>query len=82
MSDTIESKVNEILSQYVDVEVLAGKSGGTIQLLDLGINSAEMINIIIAIEDTFDMDVSDEYVHTLRTIADIVDAVRREQASA
>lgn len=74
MRDDVEKTVFEILARHTDRAALVGPADG-IDLMSLGIDSAEMINVIIAVEDAFDLDVEDEYLHRLRTVGDIVRAV-------
>jgi acyl carrier protein len=74
MSD-VRATIVAILRRHAEAPVLEAPAD-RIELSSLGIDSAEMINVIIAIEDAFDLDVEDEYVHRLRTVADIVSAVR------
>jgi len=81
IANGITAKVIGILAQYVSPEALTGDPDAT-ELLSLGIASADMINVIIAVEDTFDLDVPDEYVHRLRTVGDIIRAVERESTKA
>ena len=39
---------------------------------DLGLSSLEVINIVAAFEDEFDIEVPDRVIPTLRTVGDIV----------
>ena len=74
MLENVEKTVYEILARHAEAATLQGTADAT-DLANLGIDSAEMINVIIAIEDAFDIEVEDEHIHRLRTVADIVRAV-------
>ncbi len=71
---SVEATIVDILATTTNIPLDGDKD--EIHLHRLGIDSAEMINIIIAIEDAFDLDVEDEYIHRLRTVGDIVRAVK------
>jgi acyl carrier protein len=49
----------------------------TTNLVDeLGIDSARMIDIVLNVEDAFDITMSDEEIHSARTFGDLLEIVR------
>ena len=65
-----ERTVN-ILQEYIentDVEITMDSA----LVDDLGLSSLEVINIVAAFEDEFDIEVPDRVIPTLRTVGDIV----------
>lgn len=61
----------DILSEYIgsdDVEITMDSA----LVDDLGLSSLEVINIVAAFEDEFDIEVPDRIIPTLRTVKDIV----------
>lgn len=48
-------------------------------IADLGLNSFDMINLIVAFEDEFDILVPDKDIHKLTTVEDIVEYVEAHQ---
>lgn len=48
-------------------------------IADLGLNSFDMINLIVAFEDEFDIQVPDKDIHKLTTVEDIVEYVEAHQ---
>ena len=42
-------------------------------VVDLGLSSPEVINLVAAFEDEFEIEVPDRIIPTLRTVGDIVD---------
>lgn len=61
----------DILSEYIgsdDVEITMDSA----LVDDLGLSSLEVINIVAAFEDEFDIEVPDRVIPTLRTVKDIV----------
>ncbi len=64
-------KTVEILKEYMDddnYEITADSA----LVDDLGLSSFEVISIVAAFEDEFDMEVPDRVIPTLRTVGDIV----------
>ena len=64
-----ERTVN-ILKDYVDENCDITMESALVD--DLGLSSREVINIVAAFEDEFDIEVPDKVIPTLRTIGDIV----------
>lgn len=61
----------EILSEYVDGGSEITMDSALVD--DLGLSSLDVINIVAAFEDEFDIEVPDRVIPTLRTVKDIVD---------
>ena len=62
-----ERTVN-ILKEYVDDNCDITMESALVD--DLGLSSLEVINIVAAFEDEFDIEVPDKVIPTLRTIGD------------
>lgn len=70
---TVFEKVSEILKPYVrEPEDLKKATGDTDILNDLKVNSSRLVDIILAIEDEFDIEVSDDEADEVQTIGDVV----------
>lgn len=70
-------KVIEILEEFVDGEP---EINGDSQLVsDLGLSSLDIINIIVAFEDEFDIEVPDRIIPQFRKVQDIVDYMEKHQ---
>jgi acyl carrier protein len=66
-------KVVKILTPYVkDQDALAAASAETNILDDLRVNSARLVDVILAFEDEFDIEIADEDVDEVTTIGDCV----------
>ena len=66
-------KVVAILKPYAkDKEALASVSLETSFLSDLKVNSARLVDVVLAFEDTFDIEVADEDADAVDTIGDAV----------
>lgn len=69
----IMKKVVEILTPWVKNEdALAAVSMETNILEDLKVNSARLVDVIIAFEDEFDIEIEDEDVDSVNTVGDAV----------
>ncbi len=74
---TAYDKVIEILKPYVkNAAALSDASEGTSILDDLEVNSARLVDIILAFEDEFDIEIDDEAADQVRTIGDAVGLIQ------
>ncbi len=72
----IQEKVVKILTPYVkDQEALASVSAETNILDDLKVNSARLVDVVLAFEDEFDIEIPDEDVDSANTVGDCVKLV-------
>ena len=69
----IQERVVKILTPYVkDQEALANVSPATNILEDLKVNSARLVDVVLAFEDEFDIEIADEDVDVVNTVGDCV----------
>ncbi len=69
----IEEKVKKILEPYVkDATALANAGAATSILDDLEVNSARLVDVVLAFEDEFDIEIADEDVDQVANIGDCV----------
>ncbi|MDD3807711.1 MAG: phosphopantetheine-binding protein [Candidatus Marinimicrobia bacterium] len=69
-------KVMEILKPYVrEPEDLKNATKETDILNDLKVNSSRLVDIILAIEDEFDIEVSDDEADEVQTIGDVISLI-------
>lgn len=67
-------KIREILSQYV--EVSADKIVPEADLItDLGLNSLDVLNIILEFEDEFGIEIDENDIDQLTTVGDIAEYI-------
>ena len=74
-SDTY-SRIIEIISEALDIDI-EDLSEDT-KFTDLNADSFDMLEMITAIEDEFDIEVSDSSLEGFRTVGDIVEALGEE----
>ena len=66
----------EILKEYIDnADIEITRESALVD--DLALSSLEVINIVAAFEDEFDIEVPDRVIPTLRTVGDIVDYLEK-----
>ncbi|MDJ0785556.1 MAG: phosphopantetheine-binding protein [Myxococcota bacterium] len=72
-SAQIGERVAKILEPYVkDTDAFAKRSDTTKILDDLKVNSARLVDVILAFEDEFDIEIADEDVDDVETLGDCV----------
>ena len=67
----LENKVREIVCQQLDVEADKVKKE-TSFVEDLGADSLAVVELVLALEEAFDIDIPDEDTEKLRTFNDAV----------
>ena len=71
----IFEKVKEILAEQLDIENEASITMDSLLVEDLGADSLDSIDIVMSIEDEFKMEVPDEIIESINTVADIVNFI-------
>ena len=79
MSDSLEQKVRGIVAEQLGVELAEVQPGASI-LDDLGADSLDVVEMVMTLEESFDIEVPDEDVEALRTVADVERYVTRAVA--
>ncbi len=82
MSDEeLFEKVVEILRPYAkNAAALASVAPETNILEDLKVNSARLVDVVLAFEDEFDIEIADEDVDSVNTIGDCVTLIQQKVA--
>lgn len=72
----VMERVVKILTPWAkNEEALAGVAMETSILDDLKVNSARLVDVVIAFEDDFDIEIADEEVDTVNTVGDAVNLI-------
>ena len=75
----IQQRVIKILTPYVkDQEALANAGAETNILEDLKVNSARLVDVVLAFEDEFDIEIADEDVDEVATVGDCVELISQK----
>ena len=71
--EEVFERVLKILSPHArDQEALAAASAASHILDDLKVNSARLVDVVLAFEDEFDVEIPDEDVDSVNTLGDCV----------
>jgi len=70
MGTDLEGRVRALVAEQLGLDVAEIKPSANI-LDDLGADSLDLVELVMSLEDTFDIDVPDEEFEGMRTIADI-----------
>ena len=69
-------KLIEVICRYVDIDP-SKLSAETNIRSELGLNSLELINIAVAIEDEFDVEIPDREVGNIETLGDAIKVIQK-----
>lgn len=64
-------RIAEILSKYTKEEITAEST----LVNDLGLSSFDIVSIVTAFEDEFDIEISDRDIRKLVSVSDIIDYI-------
>ena len=68
-------KIRAILAEQLDIENEDSITMDSLLVEDLGADSLDSIDIVMSVEDEFKMEVPDEVVENMTTVADIVNFI-------
>ena len=78
MSD-IESKVKDIIVEQLSVNAEDVKPEAKF-IEDLGADSLDIVELIMALEEEFDLDIADEEAEKMVTVGDAINFIKEKQA--
>jgi acyl carrier protein len=81
MGDSLEIKVRNILAEQLGVDLVEVSPDARI-LEDLGADSLDVVEMVMSLEEAFDIEIPDEDVEELRTVADVERYVTRVAGDA
>ena len=82
-SATAFGKVTSIIKPFVkNATAFESANDGTRIIEDLGVNSARLVDIILAFEDEFGIEVDDDSADKVRTLGDAVQMIQQKTAAA
>lgn len=75
----IFEKIKEILSSQLDVDSETITNDTNIAD-DLGADSLDVVELLMSIEDEFDVEIPDEEIENLKTVGNLVDYIQERMA--
>lgn len=72
-------RINEILHSVAKVNEKIMIDEKTIILRDLEINSMELVSLVCAVEDEFDIEITDKEIKRIITIGDLINCIQSRQ---
>lgn len=72
----IEEKVRKIITEQLDVAEQNVKPESTF-IEDLGADSLGLVELVLAFEEAFEIDIPDEDTEKIRTVADAIDYIEK-----
>jgi acyl carrier protein len=74
----IAEKVKEIISQQLDVDLAEVKEPASF-IDDLGADSLAIVELVLAFEEQFEIDIPDEDTEKIRTVGDAVSYIQEHK---
>ena len=79
MSDTVQSRVMEIITDELGVEADTVTPDASF-VEDLGADSLDTVELIMAFEEEFEIDISDDDAERMRTVGDAIAYIEERSA--
>ena len=81
MSENLEAQITEIICEQLDVqpEEVDGSKSFTD---DLGADSLAIVELVLALEEKFDVKIPDDEVDGIKTVADAVAYIKQRSGAA
>jgi len=68
--EELQNRIRNLVAEQLGVDLAEVAPSASI-LDDLGADSLDVVELVMSLEDTFDIEVPDEEVEAMRTVADI-----------
>ena len=75
MADEIESKVKEIIVENLGVDVSTVNTQASF-VNDLGADSLDTVELVMALEEEFDIEIPDDEAEKIQTVGQAVDYIK------
>ena len=75
-----ETKVKEIIAKELEVDVKQLEPGAKF-IEDLGADSLDIVELVMALEEEFGIDIPDDEADKLKTVGDAMEYLKRQAAT-
>ena len=79
MAEEVETKVREIISEQLGVAMDQVTPGASF-IEDLGADSLDIVELVMALEEEYGMEISDEDAEKIRTVKDVVNYIEHHKS--
>ena len=79
MAADVESRVREIISEQLGVAANEVTPEASF-IEDLGADSLDIVELVMALEEEYGMEISDEDAEKIRTVKDVVDYIQAHRS--
>lgn len=76
VATSLDTKVKEIIASQLSLRVEEVKADSSF-IDDLGADSLDIVELIMEMEEEFDIEIPDEDVESLKTVQDVIDYCRK-----
>jgi acyl carrier protein len=77
MSESIEAKVREIVAEQLQISANEINLDSSF-IDDLGADSLDIVELVMAMEDSFEMDIPDEEAEKIQTVRNAIDYIKAQ----
>ncbi|MBE3594292.1 MAG: acyl carrier protein [Candidatus Carbobacillus altaicus] len=79
MADALFEQIRDLIADRLGVEVEKITPEASFKD-DLGADSLDLVELVMELEDEFDMEISDEDAEKINTVQDVLDYIKAHQA--
>ena len=80
MADNVEAEVKRIIKEQLDVDEKDIKPESSF-IDDLGADSLGLVELVLAFEEAFEIDIPDEDTEKIRSVQDAIDYIEKNSSS-
>ena len=77
--DTVLEKVKEVISEQLGIDDTDSITTETTFIDDLGADSLDIVELIMALEEEFDMEIPEEEAEKITSVRDVVSYIENNQ---